>query len=216
MKFPIEDILPVLPEVRDEGFGYKMFDDGGVEQEVGEFLYGMVRILKPKSILETGTYTGVSASYMGMAMKENGYGLLETVEIDNYHKNRAENLWKKLYIESYVYCWLVSSLEFDPKTTYDMFFLDSEPNLRFKELVKFYPKLKEGGYVFIHDLPRSMTQGNINPDHPEIASWPFGDLPEEIKQWEKSGELVRMHFPNPRGMVGWYKRHKDDYDINNR
>ena len=159
MKFPIEDILPVLSEIRDEGKGYHMFDDGGVEAEVGEFLYGIVRLLKPKAILETGTYTGVSASYMGMAMKENGYGLLETVEIDNYHKNRAENLWKKLYIESYVYCWLVSSLEFDPKTTYDMFFLDSEPNLRFKELVKFYPKLKEGGYVFIHDLPRSMTQG---------------------------------------------------------
>lgn len=215
MKFPIEELLPVLKEVRDEGKGYHMFDDGGVELEVGEFLYGMVRILKPIHILETGTYTGISSAYMGLAVQENGLsgsGVV-TCEIDSFHKDRAEKLWEKLGISQLIACVLKKSLEVDPIVPLDMIFLDSEPNLRFAELVRFYPYLKEGGYVFIHDLPRSMTQGNINPDHPEIASWPFGDLPEAIKQWERSGDLVRMHFPNPRGMVGWYKRHREDYKI---
>lgn len=205
------DLIKQYPEVRDEGKGYKMADDGGVELEVGEFLYGMVKILKPGYVLETGTYTGISAMYMGQALKENDRGHLVTIEIDEYHKNRAEKLWQQVGINGEITCRHMKSYDYTPSGKAELMFLDSEPNLRFHELVKFYPYLAEGGYVFIHDTPRSLCQGNINPDHPEIESWPFTNLPEEIKQWIRNGELRMMHFPNPRGMCGFYKVHKDDY-----
>jgi len=55
------------------------------------------------------------------------------------------------------------------------------------------------------------AQGNINPDHPEFKSWPFGDLPQEIKNWVKDGMLRPFHLPNPRGMIGFYKTRMDEY-----
>ena len=47
-----------------------MFNTGGIECEVGELLYGLVRALKPKHILETGTYHGLSSTYMALGLKE--------------------------------------------------------------------------------------------------------------------------------------------------
>ena len=43
---------------------YTCFNYGGVETEVGEFLYGLVRMLKPRNVFETGTHHGVSSSYI--------------------------------------------------------------------------------------------------------------------------------------------------------
>jgi len=209
----VTDILKVFPEVLDGGKGYHMIDDGGVEVEVGEYLWGLVRLLKPTHVLTTGIYTGVSDSYIGLALKENGYGTTDAIEYEEKHITRAKELFIKLGIEYCVTTHLMSSLDFQPSHTYKLMFLDTEPAIRFAELIRFFPYLEEGGFVFIHDCPRSMTQGNINTDHPEVESWPFGNLPNEIIQWERTGELKRVHFPNPRGMCGWYKSHRDDYKI---
>ena len=90
-------------------------------------------------------------------------------------------------------------------------FLDSEPYFRFQELRKFFPHLLEGGYVFIHDTPRSLCQGNVNPDHPEFKSWPFGDINREVKNMVLDMELIPFTFGTPRGLIGFYKPHHDDY-----
>lgn len=190
---------------------YTAFNDGGVECEVGEFLYGMVRLLKPQHILETGTHMGISSSYMAQALKDNGRGLLTTLEIEKQHIRTSEWRWKQLDLERYVICDKEMSLEYDLEYECDLMFLDSEPYFRFKELKRFYPKLKNGGYAFIHDTPRTLCQGNVNPDHPEFKSWPFGDINEEVKNWVLDNDLVPFYFPNPRGMVGFYKRHQDDF-----
>ena len=133
------------------------------------------------------------------------------MEFEIKHIETAKEKWHKLKIEDRIIEHHVSSLEFTPFHNYEMIFLDTEPNIRFAELVKFYPYLVEGGYAFIHDLPPNLTQGNLNPDHPEYASWPFGNLPKEILHWVWEDKLRVIHFPNPRGMVGFYKAKEDDY-----
>ena len=55
---------------------YSAFNSGGVENEVGEFLYSLIRMIKPDNVLETGTHLGVGASYMGFALKDNFKGRL--------------------------------------------------------------------------------------------------------------------------------------------
>lgn len=206
-------LLRQVPEYRDENQGYTAFNDGSVECEVGEFLYAMVRVTKSRTVLETGTYKGVSSSYIAQGLKDNKTGLLDTMDIEIQHINTSKQLWGVLDLLPWTKEHHLSSADFIPQYNYNMFFLDSEPNLRFGELVKFYPFLEPGGYAFIHDCPRSMTQGNVNSDHPEIPSWPFGPLPAEIKDWLKSGELVKFHISSPRGLVGFYKRHPDDYQV---
>ena len=207
-------MISLHDEINDwTGKHYKMFDDGGVELETGEFLYGMVRVLKPNLILETGTYTGISAMYMAQGLKDNGaMGKLISLEIDQSHKSRAEKLWHLTGLAAYAYCNLRSSEDFAISEQYDFMFLDSEPILRFSELVRFYPFLKPGGFVFLHDLHRHMGQGQPkNPDHPEMSNWPWGDLPKEIKFWVQTDALRPIHFPTPRGLMGFYKPTEDDY-----
>lgn len=207
----IIDQLKTLPEIRDEGKGYHMVDDGAVEIEIGEFLFGLVKAIKPNKVLTTGVYTGISDLFIAGALKENGFGHSDAIEFESKHIERAKTLWSRFAVNEYITTHHMSSLDFKPEGDYELIFIDTEPNIRFQELVNFYTNLIPGGFVGIHDLPRNFCQGNINPDHPEIPSWPFGPLPQKIRWWLKDRSLVPFHLPTPRGMVWFYKPRGDDY-----
>jgi len=191
---------------------YSAFNDAGVESEVGEFLYGLVRVLKPGWVLETGTHQGIGGSYLGSGLIDNNYGMLDTVELNPDNARIAADRFSKVGISDRVALHVQPVEMFDPgNKLYQLILLDTEPNLRFHELTRFMRNLAPGGYVFIHDLHRGMSQGNVNTDHPEMKSWPFGDLPNEIVSWVQDWQLMPMHFPTPRGFMGFYKRHSDDF-----
>jgi predicted O-methyltransferase YrrM len=203
--------LVEMPEPTDAN--YTCFNTGGVETAVGEFLYGFVRMTKPEYILETGTHMGISSSYMGKALVDNKKGTLTTIEIEKEHINTSKARWDRIGISDYVFVDKENSTEYDVEYDCDLMFLDSEPNLRFRELRRFFPRLKPGGFAFIHDAPRGLCQGNVNTDHPEFKSWPFGDINQEVKTWVLDHELVPFHFATPRGLVGFYKKHPDDFNF---
>lgn len=190
---------------------YQCFNTGGVEVQVGEFLFGLVRMIRPEFIFETGTHLGISSAYMGLALRDNKYGILTTCEIFKDNIEKSEALWKRLGINDYILADRERSLDYELDYDVDLLFLDSEPDVRFKELRRFYPRVKKGGYIFIHDTPRNLCQGNFNSDHPHLKSWPFGDMLPEIKEWVRLGELTPFTFGTPRGLTGFYKVHDDDY-----
>ncbi len=207
-------LLTLSPENTD--VRYSKFNTGSTEAEIGEYLYAMVRIIKPKTIFESGTFYGVSSAYMGQALKDNYMqssikGELCTCEISVENQEIAKKLWKQLDIENYIVSKLLPSLKLVNFADFEMIFLDSEPEIRFKELVKFYPYLVPGGYIFIHDLPPTFCQGNVNLDHPDFKSWPFGEVPNEMKNWLHNDDLRVFSFPSPRGFVGFYKTKPEDY-----
>lgn len=193
---------------------YSSFNDAGIEIETGEFMYAMVRMLKPMHVLETGTHWGIGAAYMGVALKDNGQGMLDTIEFLPEIYSRAKKRMEDLGLSEFVHCWLGDAATFRPegvtheKLWYDLILLDTEPQTRFAELLKFYDNLKEGGYVFIHDLHRHMHQ---IPNEEHGFAWPYGPIPQEMKDLVISGKLRPMHFPTPRGYTGFYKVSKDDY-----
>ena len=220
-------LFALLPELRvhsENDWGstnstFTAFNDGGVECEVGEYLYSMVRMLKPTRVLETGTHHGIGALYMALALHDNlsdiapdVVGKLDTIEYLPENHQIASDRLARAGLSGFVECHLRNIKDFNPKDTeYQMIFLDTEPDSRFSELVKFYPNLSQGGYIFIHDTPRGLCQGNVNPDHPRLKSWPFGDIPKELNELVTNGELSVFYLPNPRGLIGFYKPHKDDY-----
>lgn len=204
----------VVPEALNYDNSYKMWNDGSIEVECGELLYSFVRVLKPQNIFETGTYKGFSAAYMAQGLKDNGFGRLTTIEYNKDFIKESEELWNKLGLRSWIEVKQGLSYNFDLKgMAYNLIFLDTEPQVRFQEMIKFYPNLKEGGYLFIHDLSRDMSQNTHNPEHPEVDPWPFGLFPKEMKDEINKGNLVKFHFPNPRGLTCFYKLHKGDYRI---
>lgn len=189
--------------------GFSSFNDAGVEIETGEFLYSMVRLLKPKNVLETGTHWGIGAAYMGQALKDNNQGQLNTIEFLPEIHARAKQRMSDLDLDNIVTCQLIDAREFNPvDNIYQLILLDTEPQTRFEELIKFFDNLAPGGFVFIHDLHRHMHQ-IPNADHG--FAWPFGEIPAKIKEWVKDGDLRPFHFPTPRGLTGFYKPSSSDY-----
>lgn len=198
---------PYNPNVK----GFTSFNDAGVETEVGEFLYSMVRILKPQHVLETGTHIGAGGmAYMGTALKDNGFGILETVEFIQEIHERALQRAKDLEIIEHVILykgdvkdWISTS-----PNKYKLILLDTEPQTRFAELIKFYDYLEDGGYIFIHDLHQHMHQV---PNEEHGFAWPFGVIPLQIRAMVESGKLRPFHFETPRGLTGFYKPDEKDF-----
>lgn len=198
-----------IEKVREAGNNYYWMENtGGVECEVGEFIYGLVKMLKPNRALETGTYQGTASSYIAQAMKENGFGKLDTLEIESSHRELSRIRWEVRGLSNYIDSFLVSSLEFQPQGTYKFILIDTEPNIRFQEFEKYYPYLDSGGIIIIHDLHPHMSQIDV-PN--QFFGWPFGKLPDFIKNKILDHEIQCMHFETPRGLFVAQKQHPDFY-----
>lgn len=204
-------LLKTVPEVADNTGYHQMFDSGATEVAVSEFLWAFVRMTQPEHVLTTGIYTGISDMYIAQALKDNEHGRSVAIEYEEVHIKRAKELWARVGVIDKIDVVHGSSLDYQTDTMFDFIFLDTEPSIRFKELERFYKNLKPGGYFGIHDLPRTLCQGNVNPDHPEMKSYPYGDVPELMKGLIKSDKLRLFHFQTPRGITFFYKVAEDDY-----
>ncbi len=73
-----------------------------VARQAGEFLYMIVRYLKPDTILELGTSFGSSGIYMASAIAQNGTGELVTVEVSKLKHAKAKQNFRDAKVEQYV------------------------------------------------------------------------------------------------------------------
>ena len=55
--------------------------DGTISREAGRFLYGLIRAIKPKTVLETGIYNGFSTVIILSALNKNGSGKLYSTDV---------------------------------------------------------------------------------------------------------------------------------------
>ena len=111
-------------------------------------------------------------------------------------------------LDSIVTCHLGDVAKFENSIKYQLILLDTEPQTRFAELIKFYLNLDAGGYIFIHDLHNHMHQ---IPNTEHGFAWPYGKIPEEMRQLVLTGKLRPFHFHTPRGLTGFYKPSPEDY-----
>src|SRR3982075_1655219 len=61
---------------------WRMFDSMTAEVEVLEFLKCLVTTLKPRLVVETGTFLGISALWIAEGLQKNGFGRVVTCEYD--------------------------------------------------------------------------------------------------------------------------------------
>jgi hypothetical protein len=183
---------------------WRMFNDAGVEIDVGEFLYGLVRLAKPRHILETGTHLGIAAAYMGLALLENEEGRLISIEFNADLAEAARGLMDDLGLSNKVEIITVNSLAYEPEFEIDMLLLDTEPPIRFDEFDRYYDYVVAGGFIAIHDLhPHA---GRTFQAMKGIWHWPYGDLMEHrLGSVLASHELGAMPFDTPRGFMLFQK-----------
>ena len=204
---------PLYPDCQ-----FTALNSGSPEIEVCEFLYSLVRLIKPGYILETGTHYGISAAYMALAQQANApkHGNLVTLEIDGRYAHDAQELFRRLEVDKTTMCLLRPSLQYDPgefgetsKAPFiDLLFLDSEPGLRFNEFVKFFPWVTPGGFIMIHDLHPHLGHTNVTTtmdNGTTMFDWPYGDFRPTLGPYVKSHQVQTITFPAPRGFTLFQK-----------
>lgn len=199
------------PEITPGGQHFSMFNTGGVEAEVAELLYSLVRTWKPNLIVETGTHLGISSAYMAQGLEDNQSGMLVTFEVIPSLLADAQALWKDLRLSHRIHGVLESSLTAKISNEIDFLFLDSEPQYRFDEFNKFWPLVKPGGIIAIHDLHPSL--GRHGQTYHGVLDWPYGEWRPKLEKYVTNFDVQLIHVPNPRGMVLFQKTRKTDDNI---
>jgi len=51
------------------------------DSSLGELAYGLVRVLRPHTVIETGVAQGITSAYVSAALADNGFGVLHSVDL---------------------------------------------------------------------------------------------------------------------------------------
>jgi predicted O-methyltransferase YrrM len=153
---------------------WQCFEGMSAEIEVLEFLAQLVITIKPKLIVETGAFCGISACYMGKALKQIGQGRIITCEYDAKLHGIATGNIERSKLGDVVECRLTSSLEMKVEGPIDFLFSDSEPTIRMQEIQHFKPHLSKHAVIAIHDVNtgchRNLRQQVITADEERFMS----------------------------------------------
>jgi predicted O-methyltransferase YrrM len=122
-----------------------------VEREVAHFYKSIIQLVRPKVIIETGTNSGYSTSWISAALRSYcSDGIVYTIDIES-----SEHLFKGTELEKNIKFIKGSSLEvpLDEKIIADMLVLDSDHSYDtiMAEILRFEPILKVGGFMLLHD-----------------------------------------------------------------
>ncbi len=148
VKYPDERLRDLYEEARREKFPV-------VEPEVGSLLHLMVKISKPKLIVEFGSGFGYSALWMALACPHDC--LIYCIDYQQKNRKRALKLFDLFGVSEKI-TYLVGEamtvffqLGFE-KESIDLFFFDHEKQNYSESLDLVLPKLKVGGILVADDV----------------------------------------------------------------
>ena len=168
---------------------WSMYDSMTAEVEVLEFLRSLVRTVKPETVVETGTFMGISTLWIAEGLKANGLGKVITCENDAAVFAKAKERIDKSGLSSWIECRNESSLETKIQGSIDLLFSDSDPPSREKEVRRFLPQMNPNGLILMHD-----------------ASSHLKTVREAALSMEQEGLISVVLMPTPRGLVLAQKR----------
>ena len=109
----------------------------------GKLLEMLVRMMRPRRILEIGTFTGYSALSLARGLQDGAF--IDTIEVDDELEDIAANYFAESEYGSRIRHHIGSALEVVPRLgeVYDMVFIDGDK----REYPDYYRMLMDGGYV---------------------------------------------------------------------
>lgn len=113
-------------------------------------LYSLIRALKPKTVVETGTHRGHTTLYLAQALKENQQGHIHTCDPYDWQQEKYFALFPDL--EPYITYHRVRGDVLDVKDI-DFLFIDGlhEKEEVEREIDHLFPLLTENAVVVFHD-----------------------------------------------------------------
>jgi predicted O-methyltransferase YrrM len=161
-------------------------NDTATEYEVSVFIGGLVRLIQPEYVVETGTYQGDTSFQIGLALHLNGHGELDTID-NGPEEDYIQAQFKCRYdpLVANINFIRMNSKEFVPRKPIDLAFFDSSTQDRVHEFRRYYDMgmLKKHSIVAFHDAA------------------PHHSVREAIEPLEKEGLVKFLWFNTPRGLA---------------
>jgi predicted O-methyltransferase YrrM len=122
---------------------------GHLQGKVLEMLSCMVR---PRRILEIGTFTGYSAICLAKGLTEDGQ--LHTIEIREEEAVKAREFFSQSPYSSRIILHLGSALDIVPKLeeTWDLVFIDADKPAYIQHFNLVLPKVRKNGFIFADNI----------------------------------------------------------------
>ena len=163
---------------------WSMIDSMTAEVEVLEFIGTMVTTIKPKLVVETGSFLGVSTEWIAKGLERNGFGKVISCEFDTVVYEKAKERIAASPLKKWIDLRNESSLEMKVDGTIDLLFSDSDMAIRAAEVKRFLPQMNPNGVILMHDAS----------SHLEVVRAAALKLEEE-------GLISVVLLPTPRGLV---------------
>jgi predicted O-methyltransferase YrrM len=163
---------------------WSMIDSMTAELEVLEFLATMVTTVKPRLVVETGSFLGVSTEWIARGLERNGFGKVISCEFDPLVYARAKERLAGSPLSRFIELRNQSSLEMMVDGTIDLFFSDSDMPIREQEVKRFLPQINPNGLILMHDAS----------SHHKVVR-------DAARSMEAEGLLSVVFLPTPRGLV---------------
>ena len=168
---------------------WSMYDSMTAEAEVLEFLRSLITTVKPKLVVETGAFLGVSTLWIADGLKQNGFGKIISCELDPVVFAKAQEKIASSGLSEWIELRNESSLEMKVDGTIDLLFSDSDMPIREPEVKRFLLQMNPQGLILMHD-----------------ASSHLKVVREAALKMEAEGLLSVILLPTPRGLVMAQKR----------
>lgn len=168
---------------------WHMYDSMTAEAEVLEFLRTLVTTIKPNLTVETGSFLGVSTVWMAEGLRQNGFGRIVSCELDPVVFAKAQEKVAASGLAEWIDLRNGSSLELEVPGQIDIFFSDSDLDVREQEVRRFLPQISPNGLILMHDAS----------SHP-------GTVREAALRLEEQGLISVVLLPTPRGLAVAQKR----------
>jgi len=118
----------------------------------GRFLAMLSHMIRPKQILELGTYTGYSALCLAEGLAPGG--LLHTIDVNEELEEMVRGYFKKAGVENKIKYYIGNALEIIPQLNFqfDLVFIDADKlnNARYYDLT--LEKVVPGGFILIDNV----------------------------------------------------------------
>jgi predicted O-methyltransferase YrrM len=168
---------------------WSMFDSMTAELEVLEFVRTVVTTTKPRLVVETGTFMGISTLWIAEGLAANGRGRVVSCEYDPLVFAKAQVRVAQSEFRKWIELRNESSLELRVAGTIDLLFSDSDMPIREQEVRHFLPQMNPHGLILMHD-----------------ASSHLKTVREAALKLEREGLISVVLLPTPRGLVVAQKR----------
>jgi predicted O-methyltransferase YrrM len=170
---------------------WSSFDAITPDVETIEFLHALTRLVKPRRVLETRTWVGLSACAIGRALVLNGFGHLTTLEANpEAHAVALKNI-EQYGVQEVVTPLLATDTDFLPDQAYELAVFDLTSTIPLDDLKRFVTSLVDRAIIVVH----------ANSDQAD-------DVVKVVQSLAGTAKFEGLTIPTPRGIfVGCINRH---------